>query len=342
MINDNLKMNVNFTTDTRSIIKSVEETSKRINSVFETVSGFDIPINKMIVGLSSFSASISKGIEVQNQVINSIIKSFSEVKYPLNKMIVGLSDFSTSISKNVEIQNQVINSMIKSFSEVTSPLNEINLSSLVKGFENLSARIDNNDFNYIAKNTAEELKEDIKDMLNSINNITSEEITINNLGEVLDKNWQQKAWGVIDNFKSKSPISAFIIIFLVQVFILGPIEDKLRNIDFSNMNPKAIKTKIEEVFKEVDFIDYQTQRSIVNNFRIINKNGIIIRKTRNKYSSPLLKLKENNIIKVENFKEKKILNKRRFKNCLYVEYEDENGKVYKGWVNNIYTSKLST
>ena len=82
---------------------------------------------------------------------------------------------------------------------------------------------------------------------------------------------------------------------------------------------------------------YPVKKEIFNIYRYVDKNDVYIRESHRMDGFGVKKLDEGDIVEVQY---NDTGDKKRDKNWIYVTYEDDDGDVYEGWINNIYVNRI--
>lgn len=265
--------------------------------------GFDI-IKNANEQMSRTKSSLSNPY---SNVYDTILNSAKTTIYPTIKLINGLRNITSSPFEVLRILDEKL---------PKTDFNEV-------------------DFNNYEDDVIEEAQVFVLDTFRSIS-ITSNEST-ENLN--LQQNFKKK----IEDYKKKNPIYAYILSLLIPViimnFIINPIGECIKE---TFNKSKSIDISIKDIRKEVkDAVTknyYYIKKSIINHYRYINKNKVLLRKNHFMNSSAIVELNNRDVINLLYDENKN--SKKRFKNWLYVEYVNKDDEVYRGWVNNIYTEKI--
>jgi hypothetical protein len=162
-----------------------------------------------------------------------------------------------------------------------------------------------------------------------------------------DLNWQQKLEIKCKEFSGKNPVYAFLIKSLITYIVVNCIianiilgvgtvvKGGFKQIDnYSNsLDIKNVKDEIIRIINK----QYNVFSGILNLYRYINKENVFIRNAPNMKANRIVCLNKGDIVQLV-YKNKY---KQRFKGWLFVEYEDNDENCYSGWINNIYTRRLT-
>lgn len=153
---------------------------------------------------------------------------------------------------------------------------------------------------------------------------------------------QQKIFNILEKFKSANPI----IVLLIYFFILSPLQsaydDAVLNLitsntkttitEFNTSATKVVEKNIKVVVNNVLNVNVDSdveKNQILNKYRYVNTNELIIRKNKSVNSKPLYTLEFGQVVK--------LLYKN--KNWTLIEYTDDGNNI-QGWVLTRYISRF--
>lgn len=300
---------------------------------------------------SDLCINIADRLNITKGLVPNLSK-FSSITDSLNVSAAAISSFADSL----KVPKDLIPSIAASFNIVDS----LNIAKGIISTAAISERVskfkpNTTEFGYINNAYVQ-----IKDVVNAIdiNNVSISKDDLSNdvlikeavnfVDETFDtientENWQQTIKDKVDKFKEANPVYAFILSLIISIFIQNAVLEPAMNYIKDNIKKiysedTSYSTRRKEVRRILEF-NYSTfNESILNRFRVLNKDNISIRINHYRNSYSVVTANKGSIITL--LSSKKNYDKRRFKNWLYVEYEAPDGIVYQGWVNNIYTSKV--
>lgn len=294
---------------------------------------------------SDLCINIADRLNITKGLVPNLAK-FTSITDSLNVSAAAISSFADSL----KLPKDLIPSIADSFNIANGIISTAAISERVSKF-----KPNTTEFGYINNAYVQ-----IKDIVNAIdiNNVSISKDDLSNdvlikeavnfVDETFDtientENWQQTIKDKVVKFKEANPVYAFILSLIISIFIQNAVLEPAMNYIKDNIKKiysedTSYSTRRKEVRRILEFNYYTFNETILNRFRVLNKDNISIRINHYRNSYSVVTANKGSIITL--LSSKKNYDKRRFKNWLYVEYEAPDGIVYQGWVNNIYTSKV--
>lgn len=316
-------------------------------------------LNYSVSQLNDFN---KKYIDVFNTFREKYLDTLKDIKLPYNQLAFNSKNLKyTQLAFNNENLNYFKYLDIYN-SKYASILSEINCNTEI--INNLSTRLDTDSLKKIY-DSIKINKLFLMDIISALDinntdiNVTTKDLSNNTLineasiyindtigtivKDELTENWQQKVKSSFDNYKKNNPVYAWIIMFLLTSlltsFVYEPLKDSIKD---CVKNVFSVESTYNNKKKEVRRILSENYsifgEKIINDIRYINRDKVSIRLDHYMSSYSIITLNRGSIISLKC--SKKNYAKRRYKNWLYVEYEAPDGIIYRGWINNIYTSKV--
>lgn len=318
--------------------------------------------------LTSFSLKSSFGnisnILVQDNLaltsLASSIRSLSEYAYksPIDELSLSIGKLSQMSNF---INNSVMSSYVQSIKNITNITDGMLASTMT--FRQVIDEFNWEDIiNSEEFDIEEEEKERAIEETRKVVEETFSDISETNILEFTpeqSKNLEQKwieIWGkmkevhpILADILSKTYSKFFnnlfdIIISIAMIMLLSSIASGKIEISKSfgkiksDMTDKFTINDAKKESKEVINKDYYpVKKEIFNIYRYVDKNDVYIRESHKMDGFGVKKLDEGDIVEVQ-YQDSG--SKKRYKNWIYVTYEDDDGDVYEGWINSIYVNRI--
>lgn len=333
--------NIKFNNSMSSVIKNMamlQESTQRATRIIPQFQSlyvgniFDVAQSPLIEAFEQMNriheplrASLTKFNSINVQAAEIFRNNFNTY----NESLRGLEDFLT-INKNFL---SAFHNKAKNFIDLNATFAIGDIALHTKGIE-FSIRenvqlLKNIDFSSIVDSNDEF---DIESTLDEVVIYLDSNISI-----------QQKISNILEKFKSANPI----IVLLIYFFILSPLQsaydDAVLNLITSNtkttiteFNTSATKVVEKNIKVEVNNIlnvnvdSDEEKNQILNKYRYVNTNELIIRKNKSVNSKPLYTLEFGQVVK--------LLYKN--KNWTLIEYTDDENNIIQGWVFTRYISRF--
>lgn len=328
------------------ISNSVSQMANISQSITQSIAQSIVPITSSLEQFKNISeimnnnySELLANISLSTQgILGNLQQSLSGV---LPELASNASYMSILSNKGImEAYSQSISNMVES---IRTPM--MNISDIIENL-NWWHDIDFRNFD-IDEDEQEEIIEETESAIRGVFSDISEVNSLESLN-VEDKNWEQKWMETWTTYKEKHPVVAYCLgkFFdtLILTLIITPmvlacksyvIESFAKTKDVSN-NFNISDAK-KEVKKTVNQDYYPIKDGVLNLYRYINEDNVFIRESHTMKGHKIVGLNRGDIIEVQ-YKDS---SKKRSKNWIYVEYEDENGFTHRGWINNLYTKKIN-
>ncbi|MFT9486553.1 MAG: SH3 domain-containing protein [Tepidibacillus sp.] len=299
-----------------SIIKAVQSPLKEaVEQTYEPIRASHLKMMEATSRLSEYFRIAAN--DVDNQALQNLIKSvaindsvrstFKSINYDLNR------SYMKAIS-NLSINTNLIEAAIRHNLEL---FRGVDLSSLIQAIN-----IDNPDYDNFDLESA--LNEAVIDLNNNIS-------------------FQQKIVSLLEKFKKANPV----IFLLLYFFILSPLQaaynDAVMKLLTTNTKPivaevstsetktieKNIKIEVNNTLN-INFDSNEIKQQILNQYRYVSTDALIIRKDKSVNSKALYTLEFGQVVR--------LLYKN--KNWTLIEYVDEDDNIIQGWVFTRYISRF--
>lgn len=291
--------------------------------------------------------------------MSEVLKIVGELSYTsqINNISSALRLLSTEALNLANINKNIMSNYIDSIKNITQNIEipRVTINEMLSNF-NFDDVIDKKELD-IAEDEKEKLIEDAK---TSVTEAFSDvgEVNIFDVTEQQSINIEQK----INKFCNQKKLEHPVLVDMTSK-IYSKLFDKLLEYlipiiltcIISNFNAIGAKTaqifgKVKDVSNKFTISDAVKEvRNITNKecliiknevykrYRYINKDEVNIRENHKIDSYITKKIGKGDIVEVKiNDEGKKI----RYKNWIYVKYEDDDGNMYEGWLNNAYTKRI--
>ena len=312
------------------------------------------------LALSAIPNIVVPRIELPNNqlYINKALGALSESGMLINH---NMSNMIYEISKQIEgfSNNICVNGILSSYAE--------QISNIIEDFTipTISDILD--DFNFESELEFEELdieEEEKEELVNEAKTSVKETFLEINDKKILNFtqeenfNIEQKIMNYYERMKIEHPLLADAVLrvygkifdIIWDCIKLGIMTLMMSTIIMSGSKTTHIFSKIKEEKKQISIYDAKKEvRSMVNKehpvvkngfyntYRYINKDNSYIRDEHRMSGYSSKKVDKGDIVEVQFTEDGR---KMRYKNWIYVKYEDSEGNIYEGWINNVYTNRI--
>ncbi|MBC2455650.1 hypothetical protein [Clostridium beijerinckii] len=306
--------------------------------------------------------NISNMLAQDNLAFTSLTSSIEKLREYTYKS--SIDELSLSISRISEISKFINNNVMLSYMQSMKNITD----SILTPTMTFREVIDKFNWEDIINSEEFEIEEEEKERVLEETKKAVEE-TFSDISEnnVLDftseqsKNLEQKWIEIWKRIKEMHPILADIvsktyskffeklfdtIITIFMIMLLSSISsgkleinksfEKVKNDITNTFTISDAKKEAKEVIKKEY---YPVKKEIFNIYRYVDKNDVYIRESHRMDGFGVKKLDEGDIVEVQY---NDTGDKKRYKNWMYVTYEDEEGNIYEGWINNIYINRIDS
>lgn len=260
-----------------------------------------------------------------NKIKSNLLNGLSTM---VNPRFNGLnSSYMLTIMSTFKMQQDIIKPLTDFSRVLNSTLNNIQLPRN-EALDLIFQTIISTNFQEYGTETIDEAKTIIRETINEA------------LITDTDVNWQQSLKSKTDKFSKKNPVYAILMEKIVWLLFATLIFNPLIAYSKSNYNNAFDKTKVNtaytikdaknEVKSDFNGYDSQTKAMVSTFFRYIKQDNVPIRISKSMDSSVVGTLNEGDVVE--------IINKER--NWMHIQFEDEDEKIYTGWINTIYTGRV--
>ena len=269
--------------------------------------------------MEPFGSSILKNQQLYRSIFEPLESTMLKEQAKFNKAFGPLGD---TFIKNQELLRKAVEPLKRSLNVKAKEFEYININDI-----NIS---DDGTISYSGECI------NIQDVANDINSFLQS-----------DFNWQQRIANLINQYKKSAPVIFFIFFFVLNFFILGPIEEyysqgmvnKFNNIvkylqenkgASQNLSDSDFKSKfINEIKSEMS--DGSRIKEMLYGYRFINTNILNVREGHSTKARVIGKLYLGQVVRIIE----------KNKEWILVEFIDEEKDIYiKGWAFSKYAKKF--
>jgi len=287
------------------------------------------------IDISAITNSIS---DLRRMDISAITNSISDLgKIDISPLTTSISDLGKiDVSRYTKVADKLANIEVDSFITATNQLSKVDTSRLISATNQLI----NTDLNnlMLTKTEINAFSKEIEQLKLGIRKFNIEDLLeSSNIHEKTLKEFDTKK----DSNKIGKVFKALIIFIYRSIFLIAALAQTTEFVETKvyptmqeylyNQQEKAYQSEKEALAWINKEIKKETSTQLIKNFRIVSKEGLIVREGKRKDSRMVGQLDVGYIVQ--------ILEKR--KNWTYILYSDyESNEVIEGWVYTRYLKKI--